>query len=61
MSNMTTEEKTMHCSGCGKEILEKDALRQGFPAQTSLDPNWRQYAKCEDCDYRDYKNTYGGM
>ena len=62
--NTTIEEKTMHCSRCGRLILEKDALYRGYPAQSCqalIDHDWRNYAHCERCDWEDYSNTYGGM
>jgi hypothetical protein len=56
----------VHCSGCGKEIPEEDALYRGQPAEvyfaaTGNKYDWRNFAKCADCDYDDYRNTYGGM
>lgn len=57
---------TLKCRSCGAEVSEEEALYRGCLAKDSpqlkdLNLDWRQFAKCEDCDYSDYKNTYGGM
>lgn len=52
--------KIMHCHGCGKEIKESEAYVRGENLK-NVEPSKREFAKCSDCDYRDYSNTYGGM
>jgi ribosomal protein S26 len=54
----------VNCRGCGKEIPEDKALYRGSPAKNHDElagRDWKDFAKCEDCDYQDYSNTYGGM
>ena len=56
----------VRCRGCGKEIPEEKALYRGSPAKgnyelTAAGCDWKKFSKCEDCDYDDYRNTYGGM
>lgn len=54
--------KTRKCCACGKEVQPKDWLERGVPfsALETTKPE-EFHGKCPDCDYLEFKGTYGGM